>query len=164
MSGTAAVLSSSFTNPHVELGGGSSTIAIDTFLTEHAVAEGNTIKGINWSVAQAPEAAWAVAQDMSLPTTAVTQRWTGSGGIVSSNDGSLRAVSNTILYAAGFAITTIHVGDSHDVTISENHIAHLRQRSPLGGGGPGISISGADVATISGNQVSDVRECGKSQV
>ena len=156
VSGTATVANNSFSDLYNDLAE-ASAIAINTSLTEHATVQGNTIERINWSVVQAPEEAPTVVDDLTLATTAVSYIGIGHSGIASSGDRSLRVVSNTITDARGDGIATIRVRDSRDVSILDNQIAHLRPYRALGGPGRGISVDGADIATISGNRVSDLR-------
>ena len=155
VSGTATVIHSSFTGLHVQgLGLGGGVVAINTSSTEHTVAEGNTIKGINWSVGQAPEV--ARVRDVTLTPATASYTWIGNAGIASSNDGSLRVVSNTITYARGLFMQGISARGSETASILDNEVAHVRPETSWGGSGGGISLSGSGAATISGNRVSDV--------
>ena len=149
VSGTITVVGSSFAGLGTERGGYAA--AIHTLWTGHAIIEGNTIRGINRSPTQAPEAAYTPL----IPHP-------GGGpvgyGIRSSNDDSLQVADNPISHMSGLVISAIRASGSRDVSILGNRISRLYVQRPWGTGsdGYGISVSGAGTATISGNQVSDI--------
>ena len=147
VSGTTAVVHNSFTNLHTN--GGTAAVAIDTSSTEYTIVENNTIKRINWPADRAPDLLQVVADNQAAAATLVPG--IRNGGIASWNDSSLRVVSNTIMYVRGYGIIAIRVRGSQDVTILDNQIGHLQCCTERG-----ISVEGANVANISGNQVSDV--------